>query len=469
LVSVGVPSAGGTVTIVGDGTAGTVLYTPAADFFGEETFTYTIRDSVDPTYDVTATVTVMVQDKNDPPTVLNEDGSGENQERLMALKNFTDQELVVLANDSIAPDINESLLIKELIGQDESGVEVRGVTDVPTKYGLVSISADGTKVIYTPNTDFETVGDDFDSFGYVVMDVRDGQPRGGETEGYAEIDVIDAVPSDVSGVVYMDSNGDGVQQSGELTLAGIDVTLTGTNIRGAVVNMTVQTDAQGVFVFPSILPTAAEDLVGYTITAATPQYLYDGMDSIVDATVDGDYNPGEAHNDMFTGIQLGVWGSNGRASGNYTFGEGGLQAKYVRLTQLLASTHHGLMLASDGQGDTFWFSIMDGWEGVKSVEFAFDSIANTNGMAKATLTVTDMAGQTHTKSLSYYKDYDFAGDPREGGCVIFLKGTAADMGFDLSAAGDTLDAEGEMADEMLLADGQYEEGVDAVFAGGDWA
>ena len=62
-------------------------------------------------------------------------------------------------------------------------------------------------MIYTPGTDFIGI----DTFRYVVQD-----GRGGEDTGSVQVDVIDAVPSDVSGVIYIDANGDGVQQAGEL-------------------------------------------------------------------------------------------------------------------------------------------------------------------------------------------------------------------------------------------------------------
>jgi VCBS repeat-containing protein len=66
-----------------------ILYTPAADFVGEEVFTYTVSDRNGGT--ATATVTVTVSDQNDPPTAnaggsysgnegspINLDGSGSN-------------------------------------------------------------------------------------------------------------------------------------------------------------------------------------------------------------------------------------------------------------------------------------------------------------------------------------------------------------------------------------------------------
>ncbi|MFW6171670.1 MAG: tandem-95 repeat protein, partial [Planctomycetota bacterium] len=470
--SVGTPDQGGDATIISVDGRDQISYTPQADFFGTETFSYTIVDSGELTD--SATVEVFVENVNDPPPTINEDGV--QGSRLMALKDFEDQELDVLANERQAdnPDGDEILTVKELIGEDANGNEVRGTTDVPTKHGTVSLSADGMKVIYTPKPGFETEEGEFDSFGYVVRD--DSGAENDTAEGRAEIDVIDAVPSDISGVVYIDANGDGIQQSDELTLAGVEVTLSGTNIRDSAVDLTVKTDANGEFVFSGVLPTLADSETGYSITAEQPNFLEDRDETIVDSAIDDDYDPGQVHNDHFSNVKLGVWGTNGRSSENYTFGEGGLEAEYIKLTQFLSSADPTMMLATDGQGDTFWFSVMKGWEGVKSVSFEFDDISTSEGLATGQLTVTDTNDVEHTRSLSYYQHYDFSGDPSDGGCVIFLQGSAADLGFDLSANEPSAQAEGEMPledeDLELLAAGDsagYQEAVDAVFSEGNWA
>ncbi len=457
LLSVGTPSQGGTAVIDGD----VVKYSPAANFFGEETFTYTIIDEGGLTD--TATVTVFVADVNDKPTA--------GDDSLMALKNFENQVLDVLANDSVFPDRpqDETLTIKGLLDASDQVVDF-----LVTPHGEVRVSDDRLTLIYTPDTDFETVGNDFDTFRYVVQDGRvDLQGNPGEDIGDVQIDVIDAVPSDISGVIYIDANRDGVQQPVELTLAGVEVTLTGTNIRGAAVNVKVKTDADGKFTFAGILPNAEDDTVGYSISAQTPKYLDDGRESIIDTLVDENYDPGHNGSDVFAGINLGVWGTD-RSTDNYAFGEAGLSSRYIKLTQYLASTRKGLMLGSDGDGETYWFSVLQGWDGIESVSFEFADPTKPEGMASALLTVKGTNGQTYQKTLSYFKDYDFAGDPRADGCVIFLKGSAADFGFNLAyhdGEGEgpmSLDA--EQLELVAAGDGtQYARGVDVVFGSDDWA
>ena len=58
-----------------------------------------------------------------------------------------------------------------------------------------------------------------------------------------------AVPlSEISGVVFQDSNNDGIQQDGEAGIAGVQVTLIGEDVYGNPVNITVVTDANGEYV-----------------------------------------------------------------------------------------------------------------------------------------------------------------------------------------------------------------------------
>ena len=134
--------AGGSVAIVGGGAS--VSYTPNADFFGVDTFTYTIDDGNGGT--ATATVNVTVAPANDPPQALNDtatvaEDSGANT-------------IDVLLNDSIAPDVGETLTIA-------------GVTQGAS--GSVAIVG-GTTVRYTPNAGYSGP----DSFTYTIADGNGG-------------------------------------------------------------------------------------------------------------------------------------------------------------------------------------------------------------------------------------------------------------------------------------------------------
>ncbi|WP_167230648.1 SdrD B-like domain-containing protein [Massilia rubra] len=58
----------------------------------------------------------------------------------------------------------------------------------------------------------------------------------------------------LAGTVYVDANKDGKRDSGEQLLAGVTLTLTGVDAKGAPVTMTVQTDSNGNYLFPFLIP-----------------------------------------------------------------------------------------------------------------------------------------------------------------------------------------------------------------------
>lgn len=155
IVGIGVgpdaPNAGGTVTIVDN----KLVYTPAPGFFGEESFRYTMSDSVNT--DV-AKVTVSVRRGDlaaheDDFVVFYEvpEGAGEARE-------FT---LPVLANDRILPPFGQVLSISAL------GVG----TNAPDQGGTVSIAPDKLSLVYRPGT--KPVGEYIERFTYEVSDGGD--------------------------------------------------------------------------------------------------------------------------------------------------------------------------------------------------------------------------------------------------------------------------------------------------------
>ena len=100
---------GGTVTLNGT-PATSVKFTPAPNFFGTTTFTYTISDGRQGT--ATGTVTVTVTGVNDPPTATNDSFS--------VLEDSSANVLDVLANDTYLPDAPETLTITS-VTQPASG------------------------------------------------------------------------------------------------------------------------------------------------------------------------------------------------------------------------------------------------------------------------------------------------------------------------------------------------------------
>lgn len=139
--SVGATNNGGVVSING-GTS--LTYTPAPDFFGTETFTYTANDGNGLTG--TATVTVTVNNVNDPPTAVADSAT--------VAEDSVNTAISVLANDSFAPDVGETLAI--------------GSVGVPDNGGAAVIS--GTDILYTPAANFFGT----ETFTYNVSDGNGG-------------------------------------------------------------------------------------------------------------------------------------------------------------------------------------------------------------------------------------------------------------------------------------------------------
>lgn len=162
IIQVGLTSEGGIATISADGQQ--ILYTPLPNFFGEETFTYTIAVG---DLTSTASVTVQVAPVNDPPTAVDDEFSV----GLNSANNFLD----VLANDHFAPDVDEVLRIVN-VGPASHG-------------GTVVIAPNGTHLLYTPAPGFSGV----ETFTYTIRDRAVTDPTGLEDTATVRINV-DSTP-----------------------------------------------------------------------------------------------------------------------------------------------------------------------------------------------------------------------------------------------------------------------------------
>jgi len=123
--SVGVTTAGGAVNITPDGQS--LHYTPVADFYGTETFTYTVDNGNGRTAE--AIVTIQVDNVNDDPTAANDKYTIYNDGGAILFD--------VLANDKTAPDQNETLSTVAADGADS------GALVVPTGHSVLYAPAEG--------------------------------------------------------------------------------------------------------------------------------------------------------------------------------------------------------------------------------------------------------------------------------------------------------------------------------------
>jgi len=138
IFSVGTPDQGGQALI--NGTDDGLLYTPALDFVGTETFTYTVLDELGDTD--TATVSVQVQNFNDDPPVAMNDAFD-------AAVDSLDTDLDVLFNDS-DPDPGDSRTI---------------VSVTQPSNGFVEIAPDSLSLLFDAGSSEST-----ESFTYTIED-----------------------------------------------------------------------------------------------------------------------------------------------------------------------------------------------------------------------------------------------------------------------------------------------------------
>jgi large repetitive protein len=193
----------------------------------------------------------------------------------------------------------------------------------------------------------------------------------------------------LSGVVYHDANSNGVKDAGENGIAGVTITLTGTDASGATVNRTTITASDGTYGFTD-LPAANGS--GYALTETQPLIYLDGRETAgsLGGTVDnGSFTALPAQNTI-SAIPFAA-GANGAG---YIFGE--------RLGSLSGAVYY----------DANSNGIRDGGEtGIANVTLA--------------LTGTDAGGTAVNRSAITASDgtYSFANLPASNGAGYALAET----------------------------------------------
>ena len=129
-------------------------------------------------------------------------------------------------------------------------------------------------------------------------------PNGNTSEFSAGVTATPLPPSSLSGVVFEDFNDDGQVDFGEKGIAGVTITLTGTDDLGNAVNLSQTTDGDGAYVFLNLRPGS------YYLTETQPAGYLQGIDTV--GTAGGSL---VATDQFFVPLGAGVDGLN------YNFGE----------------------------------------------------------------------------------------------------------------------------------------------------
>ncbi len=181
---------------------GKVLYKPDANYYGDDSFTYTISDGNGGTD--TATVNVTVDSVNDNPVGVADSYQGAigNTRFSVQVSNLGGTGPVVTApqgsldvinNDTDADNSDHDASVQDTLTADTAPIET-------ASGGSVTMNADGS-FVYLPGPGFEGTGQNADSFTYTVKD-----DKGGTGTGTAKMDVTQMVWY-VNNVAS--SNGDG--------------------------------------------------------------------------------------------------------------------------------------------------------------------------------------------------------------------------------------------------------------------
>ena len=285
--------ANGTLSI--NPATGVVTYTGKKDFFGVDAFSYRVADNTHRFSNV-ATVTITLENVNDAPVAVNDVG------KTLAGPVVVD----VLANDF---DVDNPL--------DPASIQIIG----GPFSGIATINPVTGAITYTPPGGF--AGGDI--LSYTITDAE------GAVSNVATVKFRVGLPVSLGGHVYIDNNGNGLQDPSEQGLSGVLVTLSKTD---------------GPFTFTESVTTGPGGNVHVHRGGRHRHDLSDGrlhadrgpagafLDGVDKA---GSHVPGFYVNDQFGGIPL----PPGALSTGWTFAERGIKAEFLA-TYLVRPFIHGL-------------------------------------------------------------------------------------------------------------------------------
>ncbi|WP_417736747.1 Ig-like domain-containing protein [Rosistilla oblonga] len=167
-------------TVTRDGSTNTLTYTPDANYNGPDSFTYTVVNSEG--VEATGVVSITVSAVNDPPTAVNDSGTGLTTPETDSL---TITAARLLANDLKGP-ANES----------SQTLTVTGVSSTSSKGASVSFNSSTSEILYTPLSG--ELGND--TFTYTISDGAGGTATGTVTVNVTDVNTPPVAVNDTIAV-----------------------------------------------------------------------------------------------------------------------------------------------------------------------------------------------------------------------------------------------------------------------------
>jgi hypothetical protein len=460
----------GTVTL--DGTVaqvnsqlGSLTYTPNAHFFGSDTLIVNTNDngntggvtgspnSSNPLVD-SDSVVITIQPINDGPVIV----VPGNQTFITNFDNFLSDARgnalsisdVDAGNDDVQVDLtigegtltlSDTSSLSSITGNGSGSLRLMGsVLDINTALGAgvnYRTSLEGDKTLAV------TVND-LGNNGGIAGDPSANNPLSASAN--IAVTVIDFVPSEIGGSVFVDLDNDSNRGDAEPGLATIEITLDGTTLRGTPVALTTFTNQNGQYLFENLEPG------NYVLNQPNqPANMNNGTNSFSTAVV-------AAENDR-ANVTIPIAGDMHSLQNNYA--ERGLSSPFISMYDLAASQFQrsGALLSTDGL--TSWTAFFGpGW----------DNYSNPRvDLVTMMLTVTDGSGTDRNVDLR-------ASDPnrhgrtqmdrvtvrtRDDNQVIRLSGSAADFGLAAEGEGE---GEGDLADVQGTDSSEmFAQAVDRIF------
>lgn len=321
-----------------------------------------------------------------------------------------------------------------------NGLRLIGTVDAINDALLAGLNYNTT----TPgNKTLSATVNDLGNVGGSPDDLDAGHPL--SASGQVEIEVLDFVPSNIGGFVFMDIDNDARRDRGDFALEGVPVRLTGFSFRNDSVSRVAVTDRDGSYLFSGLAPG------DYVLSADQPANTKDGRENFeFPAVADG--------NDRAK-IHIPLTGNVDSRENN--FGERGFTTPFLSMFDLVDSSFQrsGIFLSSSGGTDFWTMFLSDTWDGFSKPTVDLEKlqlkVRNERNQTEQTVDLSapdpKLPGRTLRDRL-IIREHD-------GDTILRVNGSPADFGLIAADLGHH-----NQGDESFL---QYAEGVDQVF--GEWA